>query len=182
MKRTGPPATLATVPGVQAWRAMTPAQRLDFQLRVLDALSDPIALMSEGRPHKKAKSRALDALNLHFRSNLHFGNNCGRRDLLGFAAAELALAVKFEGRRCRRFCRRGWKRPWRLHGRCGRGCNEPLRRCLSDVEWQLRTMVRSHAFTFDPRSVSNPRYARRIASCTRASASSDERDSHRANR
>lgn len=47
---------------------MTPEQRLEFQLRVLDALSDPVAAMSEGRPHKKAKTRALDALNLHFRT------------------------------------------------------------------------------------------------------------------
>jgi Uma2 family endonuclease len=47
---------------------MTPEQRLDFQLQVLDALSDPVAALSEGRPHKKAKSRALDALNLHFRT------------------------------------------------------------------------------------------------------------------
>src|SRR5262245_18759087 len=65
---TQPPAPLPTVPTVEAWRAMTPAQRLDFQLQVLDALSDPAALMSEGRPHKKAKSRALDALNLHFKA------------------------------------------------------------------------------------------------------------------
>lgn len=67
-KKPGSPASLPTVPTVEAWRAMTPTQRLDFQLRVLDALSDPAAAMSEGRPHKKAKSRALDALNLHFRT------------------------------------------------------------------------------------------------------------------
>jgi Uma2 family endonuclease len=60
--------TLPIVPTVEAWRAMTRAERLDFQVRVLDALSDPIAAMSEGRPHKKAKSRALDALGLHFRA------------------------------------------------------------------------------------------------------------------
>jgi Uma2 family endonuclease len=47
---------------------MTPDERLRFQLQVLDALSDPVAAMSEGRPHKKVKSRALDALNLHFRT------------------------------------------------------------------------------------------------------------------
>jgi Uma2 family endonuclease len=47
---------------------MTADERLSFQLRVLDALSDPVAAMSEGRPHKKAKTRALDALNLHFRT------------------------------------------------------------------------------------------------------------------
>src|SRR5262249_31898657 len=59
---------LPTVPTAEAWRAMTAGERLDFQLRVLDALSDPALVMSEGRPHKKAKSRALDALNLHFRT------------------------------------------------------------------------------------------------------------------
>jgi Uma2 family endonuclease len=47
---------------------MTPEQRLDFQIRVNDALSDPVLTMSEGRPHKKVKSRAIDALNLHFRT------------------------------------------------------------------------------------------------------------------
>ena len=62
------PVPPPTVPSVEAWRAMTPDERLDFQLRVLDALNDPVAAMSEGRPHKKAKSRALDALNLHFRT------------------------------------------------------------------------------------------------------------------
>ena len=67
-KKTEPAAPLPTVPSVEAWRAMTAEQQLDFQLRVLDALSDPIAAMSEGRPHKKAKSHALDALNLHFRT------------------------------------------------------------------------------------------------------------------
>ena len=67
-KTTEPRAPLPTVPTVEAWRAMTPEQQLRFQLQVLDALSDPVAAMSEGRPHKKAKSRALDALNLHFRT------------------------------------------------------------------------------------------------------------------
>ena len=67
-KRPEPPASVPTVPTVEAWRAMTPTQRLDFQLEVLDALSDPVAAMSEGRAHKKAKSRALDALSLHFKA------------------------------------------------------------------------------------------------------------------
>lgn len=61
-------AELPTVPSVEEWRAMTPDQQLDFQLRVLDMLSDPVAAMSEGRPHKRAKTRALDALRLHFRT------------------------------------------------------------------------------------------------------------------
>jgi Uma2 family endonuclease len=60
--------SLPTVPTAEAWRALTPAARLDFQVRVNDALSDPAALMSEGRPHKKTKTRAIDALGLHFKT------------------------------------------------------------------------------------------------------------------
>jgi Uma2 family endonuclease len=62
------PASLPTTPTAEAWRAMTPAEQMDFQLRVLDALSDPAVLMSEGRPHKKTKTRTLDALGLHFKA------------------------------------------------------------------------------------------------------------------
>lgn len=47
---------------------MTPQRREEFQLEVLAALSDPRDLMSEGRPHKRAKSRALDMLGLHFKT------------------------------------------------------------------------------------------------------------------
>jgi len=47
---------------------MTPAEQLDFQLRILDALSDPALVMSEGRRHKKTKTRTLDALGLHFKA------------------------------------------------------------------------------------------------------------------
>jgi Uma2 family endonuclease len=67
-KTTELPASLPTAPTAEAWRAMTPAERLDFQLRVLDALSDPALVMSEGRPHKKTKTRTLDALRLHFKA------------------------------------------------------------------------------------------------------------------
>ena len=45
---------------------MTPSAREDLLVRILDALSDPAAAMSEGRRHKKAKSRVIDALGLHF--------------------------------------------------------------------------------------------------------------------
>lgn len=55
-------------PSVEAWAAMTPAAREAFLLDVIDSLSDPNDLMSEGRPHKKAKSRAVDLLGLHFRA------------------------------------------------------------------------------------------------------------------
>jgi Uma2 family endonuclease len=67
-KTTAQPAPLPTTPSAEAWRAMTPDERMDFQLRVLDALSDPALAMSEGRPHKKTKTRTLDALNLHFKA------------------------------------------------------------------------------------------------------------------
>jgi len=47
---------------------MTPDERERFIIDVNEALSDPIITMSEGRPHKKAKSRAIDMLGLHFRA------------------------------------------------------------------------------------------------------------------
>ena len=47
---------------------MSRAERDQFIIAVNDALSDPVIAMSEGRPHKKAKSRALDMLGLHFRT------------------------------------------------------------------------------------------------------------------
>jgi Uma2 family endonuclease len=68
IKMDAPPASPPIAPTAEAWRTMTPDQRERLLLEVLDALSDPRSLMSEGRPHKKAKTRALDALNLHFRS------------------------------------------------------------------------------------------------------------------
>src|SRR5258705_11515498 len=63
-----PRAALPTAPTAEAWRAMTPAQRERVLLEILDALSDPSMVMSEGRPHKRAKSQAVDTLGLHFRS------------------------------------------------------------------------------------------------------------------
>jgi len=45
---------------------MSPAEREGFLDMVNDVLSDPRAAMSEGRPHKKAKTRAVDMLGLHF--------------------------------------------------------------------------------------------------------------------
>lgn len=47
---------------------MTPAERERFLVDVNEALSDPMLVMAEGRPHKKAKSRAIDMLGLHFRA------------------------------------------------------------------------------------------------------------------
>lgn len=46
---------------------MTPGARERFLLEVIDALSDVRITMSEGRPHKRAKSRAADMLGLHFK-------------------------------------------------------------------------------------------------------------------
>lgn len=67
-RMTARPASLPTTPTASAWRAMAPAERMDFQQRVNDALSDPALVMSEGRPHKKTKTRAIDALGLHFKA------------------------------------------------------------------------------------------------------------------
>src|SRR3954468_19269307 len=61
-----PPAPLPIAPTEAEWQAMTPDQSERRRVKVLDSLSDPRSLMSEGRPHKKAKSRALDMLGLHF--------------------------------------------------------------------------------------------------------------------
>ncbi|MFO0591184.1 MAG: Uma2 family endonuclease [Polyangiaceae bacterium] len=64
-----PPQRPAPVaPTEEQWRAMSQAERDRFLEDVLDALSGPAIAMSEGRPHKKAKSRALDMLGLHFRA------------------------------------------------------------------------------------------------------------------
>jgi Uma2 family endonuclease len=63
-----PPGPLPIAPTEEAWRAMTPADRERFLIQVNDALSDPHRTMSEGRPHKKAKSRAVDMLGLHFKA------------------------------------------------------------------------------------------------------------------
>jgi Uma2 family endonuclease len=53
-------------PTEDAWKAMSPSEREALLVRILDALSDPAAAMSEGRRHKKAKTRTIDALGLHF--------------------------------------------------------------------------------------------------------------------
>jgi len=64
------PAVALTLPVIaptlDAWRAMSPAEREDLLIQINDILSDPRAAMAEGRPHKKAKSRALDLLGRHF--------------------------------------------------------------------------------------------------------------------
>lgn len=62
-----PPAALplplpVIAPTEAEWQRMTPAERDALLVRILDALSDPAQAMSEGRRHKKAKTRTLDAL------------------------------------------------------------------------------------------------------------------------
>jgi Uma2 family endonuclease len=59
---------LPIAPTEEEWRKLTPEQRERVQVDVLAALSDPRSLMSEGRPHKRAKTRALDMLGLHFKT------------------------------------------------------------------------------------------------------------------
>jgi Uma2 family endonuclease len=66
---------------------MSPSQRESFLVSVLDALSDPRDVMSEGRPHKKAKTRALDLLGLHFKA-------MGR---VVYLAEEMAVVYPGEG-------------------------------------------------------------------------------------
>jgi Uma2 family endonuclease len=53
-------------PTVEAWKAMTSAARERYLVQVNDSLSGPQIAMSEGRSHKKAKTRTLDRLGLHF--------------------------------------------------------------------------------------------------------------------
>lgn len=55
-------------PTLEAWRAMTLEQREQFLVAANEATSDPKNTMGEGRPHKKAKTRALDMLGLHFKA------------------------------------------------------------------------------------------------------------------
>ncbi len=67
MAQTLPTLALPVIaPTEEAWRAMSPSAREALLVRILDALSDPAAAMTEGRRHKKAKTRTLDTLGLHF--------------------------------------------------------------------------------------------------------------------
>lgn len=67
-KPASSPRSIPVGPTIEAWRAMSPAERERFLVDVNEALSDPQSTMSEGRPHKKAKTRALDMLGLHFKA------------------------------------------------------------------------------------------------------------------
>jgi len=60
-----PPLPLIA-PTVDEWRAMSPVERESLLVQINDVLSDPRDAMSEGRPHKQAKTRTLDLLGRHF--------------------------------------------------------------------------------------------------------------------
>ncbi|MBK9261501.1 MAG: Uma2 family endonuclease [Polyangiaceae bacterium] len=62
------PRPVPVTPSEERWQKMTRAERDQFMIDVNEALSDPVITMSEGRPHKKAKTRAIDMLGLHFRA------------------------------------------------------------------------------------------------------------------
>jgi Uma2 family endonuclease len=65
--KPAPAAALPVVaPSLEQWRAMPEAERERLLIQINDALSDPRSAMSEGRPHKKARARALDLLGRHF--------------------------------------------------------------------------------------------------------------------
>lgn len=68
LPKPSPRRPVPIAPTEERWRAMTQSERDSFLEDVNDILSDPPIAMSEGRPHKKAKSRALDMLGLHFRA------------------------------------------------------------------------------------------------------------------
>ncbi len=61
--------TLPVIAPTEAeWQAMTLDERESLLVQINDALSDAAQTMGEGRRHKKAKTRTIDALNLHFRT------------------------------------------------------------------------------------------------------------------
>jgi Uma2 family endonuclease len=62
------PAHVPVGPSVERWRAMSAAERDRFFADVFAAFDVPAEAMAEGRPHRRAKSAAFDALTLHFRS------------------------------------------------------------------------------------------------------------------
>ncbi len=66
MSTAAEPARVPTAPTADEWRAMTPDQRDRLLVAINEALSDPLVAMTEGRRHKAAKARAIDALTLHF--------------------------------------------------------------------------------------------------------------------
>ncbi len=69
LKSPALPLALPVIAPTEAeWRAMTVDERESLLVQINDALSDAAQTMGEGRRHKKAKTRTIDALNLHFRT------------------------------------------------------------------------------------------------------------------
>ncbi len=66
--KVAPSVRIPVTPTVEVWRKMTAAEKLAFQLEAMDAMNATVEVMGEGRPHKKAKSRTIDALSLHFKA------------------------------------------------------------------------------------------------------------------
>jgi Uma2 family endonuclease len=62
------PAPLPVAPTEEQWRAMSLDERERFVIAANEALSDPLRLMVEGRPHKRAITRVVDMLGLHFKA------------------------------------------------------------------------------------------------------------------
>ena len=63
-----PPRQAPIGPSVEQWRAMSNAEKDRFYQQIYDASSASHEAMSQGRPHSRAKSAALDALVLHFKT------------------------------------------------------------------------------------------------------------------
>jgi Uma2 family endonuclease len=63
-----PAASILIAPTLDKWQAMSVEERERLQIKILDLLADPRRAMTEGRPHKRAKGRAIDMLGLHFTS------------------------------------------------------------------------------------------------------------------
>lgn len=63
-----PPRQAPIGPSVEQWRAMSNAEKDRFYQQIYDAFSASQEAMSQGRPHSRAKSAALDALVLHFKT------------------------------------------------------------------------------------------------------------------
>ena len=62
------PPAVPVGPSVERWQAMSASERDRFFADVFAAFDVPAEAMTEGQPHRRAKSAALDALTLHFRT------------------------------------------------------------------------------------------------------------------
>lgn len=59
---------IPVAPTEERWRAMTQKERVKLIEEVIDVLNEHQLAMPEGRPHSRAKSRAIDMLSRHFRA------------------------------------------------------------------------------------------------------------------